>query len=68
MGEWHTVESAPRDGTKIDVWTAGGERWPNVWWEPDKHDWLHWWWDGFGMGCQRLNERITHWMPLPEEP
>jgi hypothetical protein len=40
--EWRPIESAPKDGTKIDVWRVrleygtaeqfDGERVPNAWW------------------------------------
>lgn len=66
---WQPIETAPKDGTKIDVWTRDGERWPEVWWSVKKSDWMHWWLGDFdSMGETRLGERLTHWRPLPEPP
>ena len=80
MKGWQPIDTAPRDGTLIDVWIGGefpGRR-PDVSWrEPsDSEWWVHGgdtietpdatWHDCFGpLGrC----EQPTHWMQLPEPP
>ena len=78
---WQPIETAPRDGTVIDLW-ADGERWPDCYWgkrrywsvdgdETKTSAWLmeppDWIW-------ATMNERIpcdvapTHWMPRPAPP
>lgn len=55
---WQSIETAPKDGTIIDVWTQKDGRIPNVYW--DGEDWVSMYlmWSGIP----------THWMPLPEPP
>lgn len=63
MSEWRTIDSAPKDGERIDVWfrlsDSHGARWVNVHWMPRRERWangptdqgvLHWF--------------ATHWMPI----
>ena len=71
--EWQPIETAPRDGTKVDIWginhlhyATPGQRIVNVAWEPVS-DW---------MGNEREDWQTgrgdyfepTHWMPLPDPP
>lgn len=61
--DWRDIESAPKDGTRIDIWTVNGRRTDCWWYEP--------------LGCWR-DERLlynheasfgaTHWQPLPPSP
>lgn len=77
---WRGIESAPKDGTEIDVW-VGGEfprRFANVSWrEPnDSEWWVHGgdtietpdatWHDCFGPFGKE--DQPTHWQPLPTPP
>lgn len=78
--DWQGIESAPKDGTEIDVW-VGGEfprRVTDVQWrEPtDSEWWVHGgdtietpeatWHDAFGpLG---RSEQPTHWKPSPAPP
>lgn len=32
VNEWQLLETAPRDGSKLDVWTVDGFRYINVFW------------------------------------
>ena len=32
MSEWRPLETAPRDGSKLDMWTANGVRYIDVFW------------------------------------
>lgn len=75
LGGWRSIETAPRDGTKIDVWN-GQERVADVAWrmhgcwndeqlgptwsfEEWHHDERHW---------HEVDPAPTHWMPLPSPP
>ena len=63
---WQPIETAPKDGERIDVWFELGShaaRWPNVFWDSRRERWtsgptdqgiIHW--------------NATHWMPLPAPP
>lgn len=63
---WQPIETAPKDGTPVDVWRAIGERCTNmrrvrlgrnnVFYVPAGE---------YGYSCVR---DATHWMPLPEPP
>jgi hypothetical protein len=80
-GGWRPIESAPKDGTVIDVWQAGEfpSRWTASWRKqdhqciseycdmcPTKHEGRAGWRDCiFG---DDVLLRITHWMPVPPPP
>lgn len=71
--EWQPIETAPRNGTKIDLWGINhlhhdkmGHRitdvaWGTVcdWLGRERDDWQH----GRGEDFEP-----THWMPLPKPP
>lgn len=75
-GAWMPIETAPKDGTSIDVWN--GERIPDVsWCRPDGgsidyKDWcasvaeVH----GYSVGwcMENIYPHPTHWMPKPSPP
>ena len=74
MSEWRVIETAPRDGTKIDVW-ADGRRIADASWG-DYDDWVV---TPSGRQGWRyhhdehatyysIDPPPTHWMPLPEPP
>lgn len=57
MSEWRSIDTAPKDGTRILVWEHG-ERMDVA--HFDEGRWRRGpWWIGF---CP------SHWMPLPAEP
>lgn len=64
MNTWQPIETAPKDGTCVDIWTGSRRepdcRWHVVYgWVTDLSD------DGQpGPFCVDA----THWMPLPEAP
>ena len=70
MNDWQTIDTAPRDGTVIDLWVSN-QRLANCFWLVflDDDD-AHW--------CQQyaempranfqIDEIPTHWRPLPEPP
>jgi hypothetical protein len=78
---WLPIETAPKDGTLIDVWIAGefSNRWAGVYWGFPHHscgemgdycdsDWHYekeGWVNDFNMTIQ---DEITHWMPIPASP
>jgi hypothetical protein len=40
---WATMDSAPKDGTQIDLWVVRphlATRWPDCWWKDGK--WVTW--------------------------
>jgi hypothetical protein len=68
-GEWQPLTTAPRDGSKIDVWTESGFRYIDVfWYEGSSYP------EGaFVYYDSNLRDFIdvddaTHWMPPPAPP
>lgn len=74
---WRDIESAPRDGTVIDLW-ANGVRYCDCFWHPDdarvgqnyivgagdgELDWYTYQDGGYWLGVNP-----THWQPLPAPP
>lgn len=65
--EWLPIESAPKDGTEIDIWVESSklgswQRHCNVMWEDDSGYW-------YDRGCYKFHDHeVTHWMPLPAPP
>lgn len=80
MDGWRPIESAPRDGTEVDLWIVTddlkGFRQPECVWrdgawydailEDDRIDAP--WDDGTDFHGRRPMRTATHWMPLPEPP
>lgn len=74
MTEWKPIETAPKDGTKIDLWVRG-KRIPDAYWikssdDPEFADWAVKTYDSHL--CETVDSFVysepTHWMPLPEPP
>jgi len=66
VGGWQPIETAPRNPVARLVWCPDNRCTYAVhWWETDGAP-GHW--AIFGTGSKPLNERITHWMPLPPAP
>lgn len=70
MGEWKTIDTAPKDGTQIILIYAQetGECFV-AWWGTDivsgKHDWVI---ARAKDGTCFICKNPTHWMPLPPPP
>lgn len=74
--EWSPIETAPKDGRRIDLWVvfpSRSYRWPDArWMEAGEHNCLGPanWCTSAGFPLHGLTEKpfATHWMPLPEAP
>lgn len=74
MSDWRTIDSAPKDGTEMDLWvisTGGAKpfRVPDCAWKTvaGKAQWV----SRGERGWEALSEaylRPTHWQPLPAPP
>lgn len=72
---WLPIETAPKDGTKIDLWarlegTDIFERVTDCSWQ-EMADWTgaeYMGWDGLWIHRHRVFTGPTHWRPLPEPP
>lgn len=65
---WKAIESAPKDGTEVDLRSRNG-RWPACKWDDKRQAWVHWWIGGFDvMAWVELGEHVTHWTPIPAPP
>jgi hypothetical protein len=60
MGEWRTIDSAPKDGTRVLVDTVLGVF--IAWWDDD------YWEDAVRTFNGGPPLKPLHWMPLPEPP
>lgn len=83
MSDWKTIDSAPKDGTVIDVWRPEVGRDTVFWGYPHREcgemgrlcdsDWHRirapgWVCATFGEFLGRKHAPFTHWMPLPAPP
>lgn len=67
--EWQPIETAPKDGTEIDLWTADGSwgRIPDCKWRGKGEDAC--WYTRGDRGWDPVGGFVlTHWMPLPAPP
>jgi hypothetical protein len=56
MSEWQPIETAPKDGTVIDLWHTEYGRMTDTWW--DDGSWV----------VTGTTKGFTHWMMPPEAP
>ena len=61
--KWQPIETAPKDGTKVDLW-ASGERLTDFYF--DGAEWVNDAVSMYHMGLYPWD--ITHWQPLPDPP
>jgi hypothetical protein len=62
--QWRTIESAPKDGTRVDLWVVidgEGQRVCDVLWDS-----LRGLWDEYEKPF--LDEEVKYWRPLPPPP
>jgi hypothetical protein len=63
------IETAPRDGTRVDLYDAKRKlRAPDCYWHRKGERWNSKWHDREGYSALRLPFNATHWMPLPPLP
>lgn len=79
---WQSIETAPRDGTVIDLWHFEFGRHTGMYWGKEQHccgeegkycdsEWhsdVDGWIDGYQNQKSSEAEEFTHWMPLPAAP
>jgi len=79
MSEWQDISTAPRDGTRIDLWGKFGRATDCYWGKPyhccgeaGRHCDSEWHGMAHGWVCGTFNhtleEDFTHWMSLPAPP
>lgn len=65
---WRPIETAPKDGTTVDLIDKYGTRYPDAHWDRNKNAWVDWVSDEFSQTYAAINAPITHWMSLPAAP
>lgn len=79
MSEWKPIESAPKDGTEVDLWMSIGVRIANCRWASPSHanwgdrhgcddDLPEGWMTRSGCALDRRNGKPTHFMTPPAPP
>ena len=71
MSEWQPIETAPKDGTQVDVWVvfpSQSYRVADAHWNETAGESGAWQLGSFHE--MQFTERpvVTHWMPLPAPP
>jgi hypothetical protein len=69
VSKWQPVRTAPRDGSKLDVWTANGFRYIDVFWYegPAYPDGAFVYYDSNLRDLMDVDD-ATHWMAPPPSP
>ncbi len=66
--QWQPIDTAPKDGTPVDVWSRG-RRWPDAQYDPGIGAWCYWGLEDFENDVLvPIPFPVTHWMPIPEAP
>lgn len=69
INDWQPIETAPKDGTKVDLWWVSvvfderACRIPDCWYSFGA--WRH---DQGKYGFPEIGEKITHWKPITSPP
>lgn len=70
--DWQPIETAPKDGTSIDLWAAGNRYVDCRWVAGDRrHPADGWYSPEFNYGDGDFfgdDEQPSHWMPMPLAP
>jgi hypothetical protein len=77
--EWQSIASAPRDGTRVDLWVVGddgaGERWPDAYWggsvdtsSPFGFVYRDEGWRDDSVAVEQHGARAVAWRPVPPPP
>jgi hypothetical protein len=64
-GGWQPIETAPKDGTMVDLFASIEDcsgRAPNYYWSGKIRAWR------YMHGGEIAPHHVTHWMPLPAAP
>ena len=61
--DWLPIETAPKDGTCVDLWCAEMLRLTNFRWYDEDNSWQNQWGELF-----KSLITPTHWMPIPAPP
>lgn len=65
--QWQPIETAPKDGTVVDLWAAGERLTGFAWRNTGVIGWTRT--EGYPAITRVLRgNKCTHWMPAPEEP
>jgi hypothetical protein len=68
---WQLIQTAPTDGTAVDIW-AKGERHTDMTFKNggpgEDSDWDHEMYCLMGDRIIESLEEVTHWMPIPDAP
>jgi hypothetical protein len=73
MSEWQPIETAPKDGTFVDLWFPENgshivsRRIASCRWKEDLPGGPAWFAQSGGGGWN-MGRKATHWMPLPSPP
>jgi hypothetical protein len=69
MSEWRPLQTAPRDGSRLDVWTENGIRYIDVFWHrgPEFPQGAFVFYDSHMRDYIDVDD-ATHWMPPPAPP
>lgn len=72
MTSWQPIETAPKDGSSIDVWGKHG-RYPDAFWGLPPYGQRCWcteqWHTTYDeVYAQKIEPQPTHWMPIPGGP
>jgi|ERR1700684_317429 len=63
MNEWQPIETAPKDGTYIDLWNEKrGRRYALARWVDLYDGWQ------YGESDVARHHEFSHWMPIPDGP
>jgi len=57
MNDWRAIETAPRDGTPVDLWHKDGFRLTDEWWVEEDGE-------AYWVGSLLDDSAFTHWKPV----